>query len=53
MIFIMNLIKILVFISTLIAPTISNDIKSVYRTDKQIRVEWEPYRDRQLQHYEV
>uniref|UniRef100_A0A915K1A7 Fibronectin type-III domain-containing protein n=1 Tax=Romanomermis culicivorax TaxID=13658 RepID=A0A915K1A7_ROMCU len=35
------------------APTVSHDIKVVYKTDKQIRVDWKPYSDRQLQHYEL
>uniref|UniRef100_A0A914W0E7 Fibronectin type-III domain-containing protein n=1 Tax=Plectus sambesii TaxID=2011161 RepID=A0A914W0E7_9BILA len=35
------------------APTISTDIKSIYRTDTQVRVEWDPYPDPRLQHYEV
>lgn len=50
----MRLIKCcLIYLCTLLAPIVSHDIRTVYKTDKQIRVEWEPYRDRQLQHYEV
>jgi hypothetical protein len=35
------------------APTISTDLKSIYRTDTQVRVEWDAYPDPRLQHYEV
>lgn len=31
----------------------SQNIRTIYKTDKQIRVEWGPYQDPQLQHYEV
>lgn len=36
-----------------VAPRTSDAIRVVYKTDTQIRVEWEPVTDANVQHYEV
>lgn len=40
-------------ISLSLAPAVSTEIKFVYRTDRQIRIEWEPYSLGRVQHYDV
>ncbi len=44
------IITVLLYI---VAPAISSDVELLYRTENQIRVEWQPYDDERLQHYEV
>lgn len=43
----------LTLLLTLPAPAFSSDIRTIYRSDAQIRVEWDAYPDPRLQHYEV
>ncbi len=40
-------------ISLTLAPAVSTEIKFVYRTDRQIRIEWEPYSLGRVEHYDV
>ncbi|CDW52276.1 protein sidekick [Trichuris trichiura] len=35
------------------APAVSGEINTVYKSDKEIRVQWIPYVDHRIQHYEV
>ena len=44
---------LLLSLLALAAPSFSRDIRPIYRSDAQIRIEWDPYPDPRLQHYEV
>ncbi|KRX64845.1 Phosphatidylinositol phosphatase PTPRQ [Trichinella sp. T9] len=36
-----------------IAPAVSSEIHVIYKSDKDIRIEWKPYSEYRIQHYEV
>ncbi|KRY42983.1 Phosphatidylinositol phosphatase PTPRQ, partial [Trichinella spiralis] len=35
------------------APAVSSEIHVIYKSDKDIRIEWKPYSEYRIQHYEV